>query len=538
MEVDSSLTDSVSTTSLGKGRECIKECCKPRYQKASKGAILVLVWSFLATSVYHYYGISIERDSVIKNHPIDSELLVIALLLPIGGWLADAYLGRYTVIHYGMWTMWLGAVLSTLSLVFAKVSTLYGSHGDRWVSFVSKAIMGAGLGVFQANIIQFGIDQLSVASSTAITSFITWYSGTLFASGIVIYVCGECTSTDYAGILVVVVFLTLALCSNFFLNHLLVKEHPTDNPLPLIWKVVRYTIKNKHQWQRLLPSQEHTILSKFNIAKTMYAGPFSDEQVEDVKTFFRVMLIITTCMAACSGLTNVSYARTELMKHLQNWPNSNDTSLSSCYTRLSLTYVNYPAVVATFLLYKTVIQPLFYNVLPRVNMTTKFVISIILFFITIMALLGIELAAYLHQTKNQCVFQGLGDTSKADNHVVYTINYLWMIVPGMAHGYFVFLLVITYIEFICAQAPFNMKGLVLGTVYTLFGLGALIQTALSTPFLYKQPAWEKAPLTCGIWYFMLQGVIVIVVFIVIVVMTKKYKLRERSNQLHKLINVH
>ena len=94
-----------------------------------------------------------------------------------------------------------------------------------------------------------------------------------------------------------------------------------------------------------------------------------------------------------------------------------------------------------------------------------------------------------------------------------------------------FLSILSAIEFVCAQAPYNMKGLMLGIAYILIGIGSLIQTAISTPFFYKQLEWEKVPLTCGIWYFMLQGAIVIVGFVVAVAMIKQYKLRERNSVL-------
>ena len=63
----------------------------------------------------------------------------------------------------------------------------YGTHGDPWVSFACRVIMGAGFGAFQANIIQFGIDQLMDASSTEIKSFITWYTMSVFGISITLY---------------------------------------------------------------------------------------------------------------------------------------------------------------------------------------------------------------------------------------------------------------------------------------------------------------------------------------------------------------
>ena len=80
--------------------------------------------------------------------------------------------------------MWFGAMLNGFSLVIGKVVETYGTHGDPWVSLFSKVIMGVGLGAFQANIVQFGINQLIDASSTEIKLVIAWYTMTIFTSGI------------------------------------------------------------------------------------------------------------------------------------------------------------------------------------------------------------------------------------------------------------------------------------------------------------------------------------------------------------------
>lgn len=72
-----------------------------------------------------------------------------------------------------------------------------------------------------------------------------------------------------------------------------------------------------------------------------------------------------------------------------------------------------------------------------------------------------------------------------------------------------------------------MKGLLLGIGYAVYGLGSLAQSAMSIPFLHNRSIWDKAPLTCGIWYFIVQGVIVIAGFIVVIIVIKTYRRRIR-----------
>ena len=366
----------------------------------------------------------------------------------------------------------------------------------------------------------------SDASSTEITSFIMWYTLTIFACGFTIQFSSFCTP-EYVVVLVVALYLTLALCSNFLLNHWLVKDQVIDNPLPLIWKTVRYTIKNRHQWQRILTVGEHGVLSKFNIAKTIYAGPFTSDQVEDVKAFFRVVGVIAILIIACSGIPTLNSVLNVLMAHFQSWFPSN-TSLSSCYKRLSVTYIQYIFLLGVVLTYKIIIHPLCHKCIPKINITTKVLVSILLFLISVMILLGIESVSYIYhhqlgvnQTTIKCIFQN------KHNHV--DIEFYWITIPNVLNVLSNFLFIFSGIEFVSAQAPFNMKGLILGIAYALFGLATLVQAAIAIPFLSKNSAWEKAPLTCGIWYFIIQGVIVLVGFTVVVVMIKGYKRRDRIN---------
>ncbi len=487
---------------------------------------MILAWSFFAVNIFGYFAISKESDPIKRKAKLHSEEIVaiISIFLPIGGWLADAYFGRYKVILCGMWTMWLGAMLNGVSLVTGMVVPSYKERAHPWISIGFKAIMGAGFGVFQANIIQFGIDQLSDASSKEITSFITWYTVTAFASCTLMFISTHCTS-DYAAVLVVAVCLSLALCSDFIFNHWLVKENIINNPLPQIRKVVQYTIRKRHKLQRIPSSGEHEdqgALSRFNIAKTIYAGPYTTEQVEDVKTFFRIMGIVTTFMIACSGIPSIFTTRNQIVKHLHNWP------VNSCYEQLNILWLPNNFLLAVVLGYKIIIQPL---LLPKVNLsiTTKFIIAVFLHLLSIIALLGIESVSYHYQVeKNQNVSKCLLSNSEGRQ---VDVNVYWIIIPGALNGISLFIFFLSGIEFICAQAPFNMKGIIFGLAYTLYGLGTLIQSMLSIPFLtMKQSAWwERAPLTCGLWYFIIQTVIVTISFIAVLVLIKKYKQRKRNN---------
>lgn len=510
----------------------VRKCCKQTYQPKwlkNKGAILVLFWSFLCLTVYYYFVVTSKTRDIVKQHLqftnfSSGEILVSGVFLPVGGWLADSYFGRYKVVLCGVWIMWSGAMLNGVSLLFSEVFSSYKMLVDPWVSFFSKVFMGAGVGAFQANIIQFGIDQLSEASSTEITSFIAWYTLTVFASGIIMQFSAYCETREYVAVLVVAVCLTVVLCSNFLFNHWLDKIQFINNPLPTILGTFRYVFRIGNKRQTIHTFQQQGLLSRLNIAKMVFGGPFQNEQVEDVKTFFRIMGVLAIFMIACSGIPTISYIAEKLERHLKNWPSE------GCYEQTGILFIHHVVLVVAIVVYQFVVYPLFHNYFPYVSITAKFFITVSLLLVGVLALLGIESVSYHYQHANhtgiKCIF------GKDDYHV--NIELYWAIIPRILIGLSAFLVIFSGIEFICAQAPINMKGLILGLAYALFGLSALVQVSMSIPFLYVHSLWERAPLTCGIWYFITQVVIALLGTSVVIVMIKTYKKRIRTSAFQQL----
>lgn len=83
-------------------KEKLKECFKLRYYARSvknKGAILVIVWSFLVSSIYFY-----TTSMTYSSYMFDIMLTIVGLTLHITGWLADVRL--YKFIHKSFWIMW------------------------------------------------------------------------------------------------------------------------------------------------------------------------------------------------------------------------------------------------------------------------------------------------------------------------------------------------------------------------------------------------------------------------------------------------
>ena len=68
----------------------------------------MLVWNFFIASVFNYLIVSLVP------HTWEVSTLAWGITLPFAGWLADICFGRYKVICWSMWIMWIASMLATL----------------------------------------------------------------------------------------------------------------------------------------------------------------------------------------------------------------------------------------------------------------------------------------------------------------------------------------------------------------------------------------------------------------------------------------
>ena len=516
----------------------LKTCCRPAYRVKwlkNKGAILIVFWNYLVMSIYHLLSEGYKEKHLDNPFHVSTTSIILwcmVLLFPIGGWLADTRVGRYKMIHYSLWIMWIGIMLATFGeLLLTSVSITHGTQIKTGVYLCLCIIMLIGLGGFLSNIIQFGIDQLIDASATEITSFITWYTMTVYASGITVHYIADCIDTFYIKQLVVAFCLTLALCLDFLFQHKLVKEQVAGKSLRVILMVIKYTIGYRKLGNNYSIATESATSSRFNVAKHMYGGPFTSQQVDNVRKFLWMLMVIATCTIVFGAMAPMDYAKAKLEHHLQVWQESYSYGIKGCYKSMTIRYNSSFFVMALVFLYEFVIHPLLYRCLPKMRITSKFLFSTSCFFLWIKSLLAIEIVAYHQQTMtsnytsfSRCVF-----TKKPD----INISYKWLFISHFTSGLSQFLLTSSAFEFIWAQAPSSMKGLILGFGYSFVGLCTLLHTALASPFIFKKIAqhvsWEHAPLTCEIWYFLMEGVIVLVVLIVLSVLVKRYNKQKQRD---------
>ena len=88
----------------------------------------------------------------------------------------------------------------TVSAVVGQLSEIYYHYDKHIVQTSLLCLISIGLGAFQSNIIQFGLDQLHDASTDEIKSFIVWYVNSLITTRFIAEFNFLCLTTQRSSI--------------------------------------------------------------------------------------------------------------------------------------------------------------------------------------------------------------------------------------------------------------------------------------------------------------------------------------------------
>ena len=462
----------------------------------------------------------------------------IGIVLPFTGWLADVYFSRYKVLLGSIGMMWTSAALLTIILVIE-----YFFSFTNYIQLALLATLGFGYGCFQANIIQFGIDQLTDASSVEILSFINWYSWTYISSGVLAnYILFKCASTHVTFIapLFLLVVLSIVVVSVFMCNHSLIKEPVTKNPFKLMYQVIKYA--QTHKYPRLRSAFtycEDSIPSRIDLGKSKYGGPFTTEQVEDVKTFFRGLGLVVL-VGAVFGVSDCSNFKTHLLGELIA-SQRNSTSYGICSLSFVFTDTYYISVAVLIPLNEVLIYPLFHRCL--LNMKHNSIIFLglmlqMLGYIAQVTILVISRQQYIMNTTDMfdpmnatvttpCVFQQ--NFLLASSSIYY---YRLNVLPDVLFGISYATVLIGAIGFLCAQIPYSMKGLIVGIFYSAMVFFFVLNQGMARIFKEISSSWKTdTSLSCGFWYLLIKLLIVLIAIVALSVMSLYYKKRNREDVL-------
>ena len=452
------------------------------------------------------------------------------LLFPLLGLLADLVFSRYKVIVAGSVMMSAGLFIINI-IVFAYT---FVSLDNIWryllaSGIVPLAVVILSFGMVEANALQFGMDQLTEASGEQLSRFVHWFFWVVWLGQFLL------TAIHSLSMLVITQFLSLgylrhserymiagaAVVSNALLvlasvvicvkKHSLNTANSIGNPLKNIFYVLRYS------WEHTFPENrsaftywEEDIPARIDLGKNKYGGPFTNEEVEDVKTFFHMLVLLLSLFS--NHLIGDTFSLIEQLELQQGCP-----SIPSLVLALDPFAIPTALVVVLLPLYQTaVVQRAL--VFLKLNMIRRMWIGLLCSVLQVFCEIAIFRAniqdwnaapsmhfqintsylignqnsstglpsmfgCYLLQTSNQTLIHESGIRYTVQNSV-----YFWLLVPQLITGLSMLLVSMTALEFICAQAPQTLQGLLIGLWYAMYSIRYLLVSILDT-YITSSSSW-------------------------------------------------
>ena len=251
---------------------------------------------------------------------ISIKSLPLLLCLPMG-FIADRCFGRAKVLYYSWILLFVMqcAIAFYLSIVYMHNPT--GKEHLQYVIVLIISLLGNSIGLagVRVNLIPFGVDQMGAASSDQLSSYFHWYYWSRNAGIFIAYSIGIFSIPKLYSLYIVILLLLVpcvAAAAGSIINICgdawFVKKEKVGNPLLMIYRVLSYALSVRRPMHRSAFSYDgRPKPSRIDLAKETHFGKFRDEQVEDVKTFLRILLMLISLVGflCVYGLVSIVVAR-------------------------------------------------------------------------------------------------------------------------------------------------------------------------------------------------------------------------------------
>ena len=546
-------------TMKGKLKCSLRNVCIP-----SKPVLLILISAFLIGIAYSGVTITtlqvsqyIQHRVPKKQHSHFIEMILLNLILamfglfyPLTGYIGDIYTGRFKLIKFGFEIIW----TTSFGLTIYTALGLVEKHTIQAVTAViSVLLVMVGVSCYRSNIIQFGFDQLLDMPSCYLSMFVHWYfwadSLGNFLTGILVstYYClqnpiykvtYEALAFSLPLLFTLVLMVIYTLQKYEFFN----TDFICSNPYKLIYRVLVFAWKNKRPVRppsAFVYGDRDVRPSRLNLAKERFGGPFPNSDVEDVKTFTRVLCILMTLLPLFVLEVPVSDGVFSLFTlHTGTSATNNYTHCTAVWMILGSGGLSYLTQVVFFPLYIWIMFSVLRNRVPKI--LVRMTIAAILYVLAISSMLTVDLAGHIihashieNSTDVNCMLlQGIGPHANINkiNHNTLHLHWSVLILPNLLVGVAPKLLMATALEFISAQTPHTMKGVMVGMLFMIRGTSQLLSSLLVLPF--SAPVWrhDHSIISCGFGYLLLTIVVAIIGLVCFVRSACKYRYRVRGEE--------
>ena len=492
---------------------------------SSKAVLIILTWNTMIS-----FGLLTFLDpefytSVfsIDNYSISCIYAVNALILlfyPLAGCLADICWGRHkTVVNslcFILWSFLSLFVVGSLFTIGLIPVMIYSPDVLQQIELSTIVILCTIFGIpilfggililcslvaFSANVIQYGIDHLRDAPADDSVLYIHWYVWSVYLSFFILKLPESTFFILPYACPLAILFFAITLCIYERKRSLFHVDSGLQNPYKLVYKVLRFAKEHSNPIRRSAFTYcEDELPSRLDLGKEKYGGPFTTEEVENVKAFVGIL-----CLLSTTGPTflvdvemNVLFSGGESYGYDNNFQG---------------VYITPLIVIVVIPLYLGLLRPFIRNYIP--GMLKRIGFGMLLFLIS--GLCTLVMGAF-----------NTGCNRFISDYLPVNVNLLTIQSILNAFGYMLFY--IASYELICAQSPHSMKGLLIGMFFAIKGVFQLLGVVaiyLPITYLCSQNINLKFPL-CGFLYYLINLVVGLIGFIAFIFAARRYHYRVRD----------
>ena len=544
---------------------------------SSKAVVLILLWnliisvgfkSFFDPSLYtvmfndiDFFNYDDDYFSVMLIYGLPYGLNgLLFLFYPLAGFLADVCWGRYTTVKNSLCFLFWSIVLMVFVAGLGALGSItlmvnYYYESPTTIETITIAVLYLVFGVpalcglmlcfssivaFSANVIQFGFDQLHDSPAESSTLYIHWYVWTnqvglfllrLPSAGFSGYNSIKFIAYAATPVLTLIAFIILGitLCFEKYKRHWFLIESGSTNPYKLVYKVLKFAKDHTNPIRRSAFTYcEDELPSRLDLGKEKYGGPFTTEQVENVKAFLgiiRVLLTIGPIFFADIAFSQNLPGLVNTINDIESWHYhyyNNSNSYYYYFDTVDIPYYGYfygsgcltPLLMLVFIpVYLCLLRPLIYDYIP--GMLKRIGLGMLLCLISGFCTLVMGVANY------NCI----SDSCRLNSYFNISPHFLLLQYGLNAVSYL--LVYIASYEFLCAQSPQSMKGLLIGTFFAIKGVFQLCGVVLYLVVGVRCRLTYDFPV-CGFVYYLINVVITVIGMIAFMTVARWYQYRQRD----------
>ena len=513
-------TSLLPSSSLGR-RKKRRHCYTCKWLIKSKGTLLVLVWLALVQSfdpvvVISHTGLGdAGLEKVFLIYTCFS--LLFYLFFPVIGLYADIKFGQLRVAQSAITVCLISTILVGIGAGLAEDHV----NMTNLVVFSFGFILGTlSQTAFVIVMASYGFEQLLGASSEELAAYSHWYYWCRIFGWFLTVPVICAVNFNYGALIVYslhIICLLVVLVSSFFSKRLgVIEMHSNPNPVKQMIKVFSYAKRYKYPKNRsALTYWEQTSPSRLDLGKEKYGGPFTEDEVEDVKTFLK-MLPLIVCMVFFVIIMD-QFNPYFFMANTEYNMTFEDCLFSSVY------FANNGVTLIVMILYQ-IFKPSFDSLVP--TMLRRIGIGIFLVLVTEVIWLGIDLAGHFRSDDSYKNSTCLFDVPQGFNPgaVHWNISRFWILLPKVVMGIAFGIAIPTTLEFMFAQAPHSMKGLVIGVWFMASGSLKMIGFSMHYPFRYLNHVQPN----CSFYYYLSKTVLVAISLLCFIALAMWYRPRQRG----------